>query len=198
MSQTSTINGTASRNRRNPLDALIDAIAYRVGGKKAREVERFLRFAVVGTIGAIIDFGTLFILQATILPPTLKSPDWNVALAQTISFSLATLSNYIWNRYWTYPDSRSRAWHRQLVQFAVIGIVGWIFRTVWITWVHVPLGHLLMPIALPFIQIIHHGYIPSANGEAKLGTMAAWFIGVTVVMVWNFGINRIWTYSDVE
>ncbi|HVU11288.1 MAG TPA: GtrA family protein [Phototrophicaceae bacterium] len=198
MSQTSTINGTASRSRRNPLDALIDAIANRIGGKKAKEVERFLRFAIVGTIGAIIDSGTLFLMQATILPPTLQNPDWNVALAQTISFSLATLSNYIWNRYWTYPDSRSRSWRQQMIQFAIISIIGWVFRTIWITSIHDILGHALMPIALPFIQMIHHGYLPTANGEAKLGTMAAWFVGVIVVMIWNFAANRLWTYNDVE
>lgn len=195
MNQTSTITRTASRN---PLDALIDAVAVRIGGSKAKEVERFLRFAVVGTIGAIIDFSVLFLLQATILPPTLKTPDWNVAIAQTISFSLATISNYILNRYWTYPDSRSRAWHKQMIQFAAIGIVGWIFRTIWITSIHNVLGHALMPLALPFIQLIHHSYVPSASGEAKLGTMVAWFIGVVVVMVWNFIVNRLWTYSDVQ
>jgi putative flippase GtrA len=195
MNQTSTIKRVAVRN---PLDILINAIANRLGGSKSKEVERFLRFAVVGTVGAIIDFGTLFILQATILPPTLQSPDWNVAIAQTISFSLATLSNYIWNRYWTYPDSRSRAWHKQIIQFALIGVIGWVFRTIWITAIHNTLGHALMPLALPIIHLFRHSYVPSAGGEAKLGTMVAWLIGVVVVMVWNFIANRLWTYSDVE
>ena len=133
MSQTNIIKRVAVRN---PLDAPIYAIATRFGGAKSKEVERFLKFAVVGTVGAIIDASSLFVLQATILPPTLKEPDWNVAIAQTIAFILAILSNYMWNRHWTYPDSRSRSWRRQMLQFAFISFVGWVARTIWITAAH--------------------------------------------------------------
>lgn len=52
---------------RNPLDIPISAIAARFGDK-SKEVERFLKFVVVGLIGFIVDFGTVTILQATILP----------------------------------------------------------------------------------------------------------------------------------
>jgi hypothetical protein len=55
-----------------------------------------------------------------------------------------------------------------------------------------------MPILLPEIQLFRPGYVPSASAEAKLGTMAAWLIGVTVVMIWNFLANRYWTYNDVK
>lgn len=194
MSQTNTMKHAPFRN---PLDNIIWAIACRCG-TKAKEVERFLKFAVVGTLGAIIDSGTLFILQATILPPTLKDPDWNVAIAQSIAFIAAIASNYTWNRHWTYPDSRSRKWHHQAVQFATISLIGWVARTIWITLFHSPLGHLIMPTALPVIHMFRPGYIPSETAEAKLGTMAAWLIGVVVVMIWNYFANRYWTYNDVE
>lgn len=195
MSQMSSIKRVGVRN---PLDGPIYAIANRVGGSKAKEVERFLKFAIVGTVGALIDSGTLFLLQATLLPPTLLNPDFNVAIAQTIAFIAAILSNYIWNRFWTYPDSRTRSWRRQMGLFAFISVIGWTARTIWITVIHAPLGSALMPILLPEIQIFRPGYVPSPTAEAKLGTMAAWLIGVVVVMVWNFFANRYWTYNDVE
>ncbi len=195
MSQTSTIRRVAVRN---PLDGPIYAIANRVGGSKAKEVERFLKFAVVGTFGAIIDSGTLFLLQATILPPTLQDPDWNVAIASTIAFIAAITSNFFWNRFWTYPDSRSRSWHHQMRQFAFVSFIGWVGRTIWITAAHSWVGTTLMPLALPVIQMFRPGYTPSPTGEAKLGSMATWFIGVIVVMIWNFFVNRHWTYNDVE
>lgn len=184
---------------RNPLDAPIVSIAQRVGGSKSKEVERFLRFAVVGIIGAVIDSFTLFILQATILPPTLQEPiDFNVAIAQTIAFIAAILSNFTWNRLWTYPDSRSRSMRRQLIQFSVISFIGWVGRTIWITAAHQPLGNLLMPVLLPEIHLFRPTYIPSPTGAAKLGTMTAWLVGVAIVMVWNFLANRYWTYNDVD
>lgn len=183
---------------RNPLDVPIEAIAARLGGDKSKEVERFLRFATVGIIGAVIDSVTLVILQATILPPSLAEPiDYNVVAAQSIAFVVAILSNFTWNRLWTYPDSRTRSLRRQLLQFSLISLVGWVMRTVWITVAHQPVGDLLMPILLPEIQIFRPGYVPSVTGAAKLGTMATWLIGVAIVMVWNFLANRYWTYNDV-
>ena len=184
---------------RNPLDAPILLVAERFGGSKSKEVERFLKFAVVGIIGAVIDSLTLFILQATILPPTLQEPiDINVAVAQSIAFVAAIVSNFTWNRLWTYPDSRSRSMRRQLAQFATISFIGWVGRTIWITLAHQPLGEFLMPLLLPVIQVVRPGYVPSLTGSAKLGTMASWLIGVAIVMVWNFLANRYWTYNDVE
>ena len=86
-----------------------------------KELTRFLKFAVVGTIGAIVDFGILYLLHAVL--------GWNLALSNTISFTCAVISNFIWNRYWTYPDSRSKPISSQLVQFFVVNIVGWAINT---------------------------------------------------------------------
>jgi putative flippase GtrA len=181
---------------RNPLDAPINMIANRFGSK-SKEVERFIKFAIVGAIGAIIDFGTLFILQWTILAPTEPNKALKVAIASTLAFVAAVLSNFVWNRLWTYPDSRSRSMRRQLAQFGLISFIGWMGRTIWISTAYGWLGTLLMPILLPEIQLFRPGYVPSHTAEAKLGTMAALFIGVIVVMVWNFLANRYWTYNDV-
>ncbi len=183
---------------RNPLDRPIGAVAHRFGGSRSKEVERFLKFAIVGAIGAVIDSMTLFILQATVLAPIDPDKDFKVALASTIAFFAAVTSNFLWNRYWTYPDSRSRSMRRQMAQFTFINLVGWLGRTLWISTAYKWLGALLMPILLPEIQMFRPGYVPSESAEAKLGTMAAWLIGVSVVMVWNFLANRYWTYNDVD
>lgn len=182
---------------RNPLDAPIASVAQRVGGSRSREVERFIKFAIVGAIGAVIDFMTLSILQATVLSPVEPNKDLKVAVASTIAFLAAVTSNFIWNRYWTYPDSRSRSMRRQMAQFTFINLVGWLGRTIWISSAYAWLGAMLMPILLPEIQVFRPAYVPSHSAEAKLGTMAAWLIGVCIVMVWNFLANRYWTYNDV-
>lgn len=182
---------------RNPFDAGVSAIANRFGSR-SREVERFLKFALVGALGAIIDAGTLFVLQATVLAPAEPNQGLKVALASTIAFIAAVSSNFFWNRHWTYPDSRSRSVRRQMVQFTVVSLIGWVGRTMWISLAYRWLGALFMPLFLPEIQILRPGYVPSVSAEAKLGTMIAWFVGVVVVMVWNFLANRYWTYADVD
>ena len=180
-----------SLNRRNPIDILIMAIAGRFG-KKSKEVERFLKFAVVGAIGFVVDLGTLVVLQATILPPVNTT---NVVIATTTAFLAAILSNFIWNRFWTYPDSRSRSVRTQLIQFIFISVVGWLARTVWISAAYLPLGGLFGPL----VQSLTSAQTPmTATTEARIGTIIAQMVGVVVVMFWNFFANRYWTYGDVD
>lgn len=183
------------RSLRNPLAIVILYLAERYGGKRAKEVERFLKFAVVGTVGAILDLGLVFLLQATVLPP---KNDALVALASGTAFFTAVVNNFLWTRLWVYPDSRSRSIRKQLVQFTIISLIGGVARTSWVTWAHLPLGQALLPLFLPGIQLFRPGYLPSAHAAAKLGTLLAQLIGMAVVMLWNFFANRYWTYNDVE
>lgn len=196
---TNTVQGT-HRMIRNPLDAPILAIAARFGDK-SKEVERFLKFAVVGFIGAAVDFGTVILLQASLLPPIngAGEPNMvNVAIGTSIAFVAAVISNFLWNRYWTYPDSRTRSVRRQLALFTFISFVGWFVRTIWISVAFSFLGKFLMPILLPVIHLMRPTYIPSYAAEGKLGTLVAQLVGVVVVMFWNFFANRYWTYNDIE
>ncbi len=180
--------------RSNPLDRAIVSLARR-SGDRAQEVERFLRFSVVGVIGAMVDLGTLTLLQASLLPPSSRS---YVELATAIAFLVAVVNNFLWNRFWTYPDSRSRSIRRQLVQFTLVNAVGLAVRTTLISASYAFLGVTLMPLVLPLVRVLRPDYLPTATTEAKLGTLSAWVIAVIVVMLWNFFINRYWTYSDVD
>ena len=181
-----------------PVDALIGGVARRVGGSKAKEVERFIKFAIVGTIGFLVDFGTLNLLQATVLPPVNAAGEdigINVAIATTISFFAAVTSNFTWNRFWTYPDSRSKSIRHQLSKFTLVSISGWLVRSTWITLAYLPIGNLLYP-AIGSSSLFS-GMSPE-EATAKIGTNVALFIGVFVVMIWNFFANRYWTYNDVD
>src|SRR5574341_2596122 len=65
-----------------------------------KEFVRFVKFAIVGAVGAAIDFGVLNLMH--------KSFGWPLLWANTLSVSMAIASNFTWNRLWTYPESRSR------------------------------------------------------------------------------------------
>jgi putative flippase GtrA len=184
----------------NPLDVPIQMVAARFGDK-AKDVERFLKFAVVGFVGALVDFGTLILMQATFFPPTDKLGNpitMNTIVATTVAFIAAILSNFTWNRLWTYPDSRSRSARRQLALFAFISGIGWLVRTIWIALAFHTLGKLFFDLFLPAVQIFRPAYIPSYSAEGKLGTIMAQLIAIVVVMFWNFFANKRWTYNDVE
>jgi putative flippase GtrA len=143
------------------------------------EITRFLKFAVVGTIGAIVDFGTLYLLHAVL--------GWHLALSNTISFTCAVISNFTWNRYWTYPDSRSKPISAQLGQFFVVNIAGWAINTGILLALNQPLTNLVQSLNI----------VATAAAAHKIGYNAAKVIATGVVMFWNFFINRFWTYNDV-
>ncbi|MBN1563184.1 MAG: GtrA family protein [Anaerolineae bacterium] len=178
----------------NVWNQIILKIAGRTGGAKAKEVERFLKFATVGIIGAIIDFGVLNLLQATVLSPTDPHGWAKVALATSAAFVAAVASNFIWNRYWTYPDSRSRPIQQQLAQFFLVSLSGWTFRLLWVSTLYGPLGNF----GADALQTLGLTDGLDATATKKLGTNFAQFFAVWIVMVWNFFVNRYWTYNDVE
>ena len=174
-----------------PIDNLIFALSQKIGRGQAKEVERFIKFAFVGILGFIIDIGTVILLQNTILPP---ETDRQVLLANSIAFVLAVSSNFIWNRFWTYPDSRSYSIHRQLAQFGIVSIIGLIIRNLWISGTYEALGQLSTSV----LQGMRSDYAPSLIDQNKLGATIALIFGVLIVMIWNFAANRFWTYNDIE
>lgn len=145
-----------------------------------QEQSRFFRFAVVGIIGAIVDFGTFNILVVLAHVPFL--------LASVISFAAAVVSNFLWNRFWTYPDSRSKKVSRQIFQFVIISLVGLTIRTPLLYWLEQVLIDNL-------VLIVPENFFLSAR---FIGHNVALAIAVLVVMMWNFFANRFWTYNDVE
>ncbi len=180
-----TVNET---RKRNPLDALIWWVAAHFGSK-AREVDRFLKFAIVGTVGAVVDFTVLNILQHTLLVPQPPGEEVKVALATGIAFSSAVVSNYLWNRYWTFPDSRAHSARRQLVQFFAVSLVGLVFRLFFVGATYGffgTLGDSLLP------------GVRDATAINQVGSNIAQAISIGIVMLWNFFANRYWTFSDVE
>lgn len=158
-------------------------------GDKAKEVERFIKFALVGGFGAVVDFTTLNVLQATILPPNGHFESLNIGLATGTAFTLAVISNFFFNRYWTFPDSRSRSISTQLTQFFLISVVGLLFRLVFVSLSYNALGH--------FGQHTLHTAADTTSIN-QLGSNIAQAISIGIVLFWNFFANRYWTYNDVD
>ncbi len=149
-----------------------------------KEVVRFLKFSVVGTIGAVVDFGTLYLLHVVVGLP--------IVLANTCSFTAAVLSNFTWNRYWTYPDSRSKPVRTQLLQFFVVNIAGWGINTGILVLLRYPCVSLVGTVTRSLALHL------SPELLYKLGYNLAKAVATGVVLFWNFFVNRFWTYSDVS
>ena len=178
-------------------DFFIVRIASRFGNK-SKEVERFLRFVVVGVIGAIVDFSTLIILQSTILKPLPPSENLKVITATSLAFIAAVLSNFLWNRFWTYPDSRSRSVRRQMAQFTLINAVGWIMRTIFIERTYQRIGLVATVYVVGMMGLWGATMEQTPEVMNQIGTLTAQLLAIGFVMTWNFFANRYWTYNDVD
>ncbi len=145
-----------------------------------QERSRFMRFAVVGVIGAVVDFGAFNILTGVFKLVAVVS--------SIISFTAAITSNFLWNRFWTYPDSRSKNVSRQVIQFVLVSVIGLGIRTPLFAWLEgVLISFFEKNLPKPFFLT-----------PVFAGHNIALAIAVLVVMMWNFFANRYWTYNDVS
>jgi putative flippase GtrA len=139
-----------------------------------------MRFAVVGVIGAIVDFGVMNLAVGVFKT--------SLVLGGTLSFIAAIISNFTWNRYWTYPDSRTKPILRQLAEFSVVSVIGLALR--------VPTLKILGPAMLALLLSLPF-QLPLLTPK-MLSDNLTLAVAVIIVMFWNFFVNRYWTYGDVE
>lgn len=144
-----------------------------------KERERFFKFAIVGAIGAVIDFAVMNLLTQTAGMP--------LVVAGTISFICAVSSNFIGNRYWTYPDSRSRHVTQQLSMFFTVNLAGVAIR--------IPILHFIEP---PLFKALARMPLRGALSPEFLAKNLTLALAVGIVMLWNYYVNRYWTYNDVD
>ena len=174
----------------------------RLTGLNQKELERFLKFAFVGVIGAIIDFGSFNLLrepflrlaelgifdQVANLSSRIEAVSVALGIVTGISFVLALISNFMWNRYWTYPESRSKSKRLQMTQFAAVNAAGFLVRPPVFAYTHQWFGDVVLNL-MPDLGV------ETANW---VGDNICLVLIVGTVMLWNFFVNRYWTYGDVD
>lgn len=150
-----------------------ERVRRRMAPAHRKEAKRFIKFAIVGGIGFVIDTGMLsllvFLLNLT--------GDAQRLGAKAVSFTLAVVSNFVWNRRWTYPESRTKPLGKQLVQFFALNLIG--------------LGINLTVFALVDALLTRLVGLVLALYGAQVAA-------VGVAMFWNFAANRFITYNDVK
>ena len=137
--------------------------------RRPQELVRFLKFATVGAFGMVVDLTVLNVMHKVFGLPLL--------VANSISFSVAVVSNFTWNRLWTFPESRQRPIAKQLGQFAIVNIIG------------LAINNLVLWTVFNLIK----GFIPD-----PLNYNLAKIVAIGVVLFWNYSVNRAWTYRGIE
>lgn len=137
--------------------------------KRPKEFVRFLKFATVGAIGMVVDLTILNLMHKVFGLPLL--------VANTISFTTAVISNFTWNRLWTFPESRERPIGSQLGKFTLVNVIG------------LAINNLVLWLAFQVTQ----QFVPDP-WDYNLAKVLA----IGVVLFWNYFVNRAWTYKGIE
>lgn len=154
-----------------PLGLFISSIISR----KFAVVWQIAKFGVTGVLNALVDLGILTIL--TFLLRTYFNIDSKsiviaglsfltfYSLYKAISFIIANINSYYWNKYWTFHKEGEKS--SEFVQFFIVSIVGFVVN--------------VLVASLVFKSIASSNGI-SADQAGLLGAM----VGSVAGLVWNF------------
>src|SRR5947208_2467628 len=113
-------------------------------------ISKFLKFGVVGASGMFVDFGFTFLLK--------EKGHVQKYVANAIGFTMAVISNYTLNRWWTF-ESVNHEVIREFSSFALVAVIGLGINSL-ILWLLV--------------------------SKAKFKFYFSKLIAIAVVMFWNF------------
>jgi putative flippase GtrA len=106
---------------------------------------------------------------------------------------VAVISNFVWNRLWTFPESRDRPIIPQLIQFFLVNIGGLLLnQAIFLSldaWVLGEAGVLATPMAALALTVGLNHFELAYNLSKAVATI--------IVLFWNFGANRLWTYRGI-
>lgn len=122
-------------------------------------IEKFLKFGVVGFSGIFVDFGVTYVLKEKLRI--------HKYLANSAGFVMATISNYLFNRYWTFNNGQGAQFY-QFGKFFGIAVIGLV------------LNNLLIYLF---------------NDKLKINFYVSKAFAIVIVSVWNFFGNYLYTFA---
>ena len=134
-----------------------------------KELTRISRFLSVGAIGTVLDFSILTLLKLAGLP---------TLIANSFSFTAGLVNNFTWNRLWTFGEAVQSDWRKQLMQYALISLVGLALNDLIVLSLETVLGSMF--------------------SQPEFGYLPAKIIATGVVVFWNYFANRTWTFKTIN
>lgn len=147
----------------------------------SKERARFLKFALVGVAGTIVDFGFFNLFRILGIP---------VQIAGGLAFSIAVVNNFLLNRFWIYPEAREKTWHKQFISFVAINLVGLAIRVGLLSFLPRWVTATLLKTGLSF---------PFLGFELSfLADNLSVAISIGIVLFWNYFSNRYYTFNEID
>ena len=118
-------------------------------------VRSFIKFGIVGVSNTAVDFGVFYALT--------EYAGIHYVMATSISFVIATLNAFFWNRRWTFKDTNPRIF-RQYFKFFSSYLSGFFIATFLLVW-----------------------FVESFGINQHLAKLSI----ILIVMFWNFSLSKL-------
>ena len=158
-------------------------IAFLIG-KKFAIIYQIAKFAIIGVANVLVDLGILSLLTILFsLQFKIQSTDALIAtitfysLFKSISFIIANINSYLWNKHWTFNQGTKQQTKSEFVQFFAVSLVGFL--------INVFVASVVFKIVL--------GSLTSLN-PGQLGLLGA-AAGSIVGLAWNFIGYKLWVFK---
>jgi putative flippase GtrA len=158
-------------------------IAFFIGQKFAI-VYQIAKFAVIGVGNVLVDLGVLSLI--TMIFSSYFKIDAKDAmigaitfysLYKSISFIVANINSYFWNKYWTFDQGEKEQTKSEFIQFFAVSVIGFLINVF---------------VASVVFKMILGSLVGMTGGQLGLIGAAA---GSIAGLAWNFVGYKLWVFK---
>jgi dolichol-phosphate mannosyltransferase len=131
--------------------------------------KRFIKFGTVGASGVLVNLGVLYLGQEFLFT-SIQSHDMRLNVSLGLAIFCATVSNFYWNRVWTWSDRKHHPDKHLILHFGQYALAVWV--------------GIVLQFVLTKLFVIYLYYL-IANALAIL-----------LASVFNFLVNNFWTFRS--
>jgi hypothetical protein len=162
-------------------------IAFYIGQKIAI-VYQIAKFGVIGVGNVLVDLGVLSLI--TILFSTqfeIGADDAMIgaitfySLFKSISFIIANINSYFWNKYWTFDQGAKKQTRSEFMQFFAVSIIGFLINVI------------VASVVFKIIVGSQTGLTDTQLGQIGIIGAAA---GSIAGLAWNFIGYKLWVFKQ--
>ncbi|MCE7987261.1 MAG: GtrA family protein [Caldilinea sp. CFX5] len=146
--------------------------------KKLKELKRFVKFGIVGSIGAVVHFSILNLSIFILSHNFSLDVKLSAQLSNPLAFLCAVTSNFLFNRFWTFPESRKHHIRGQFLTYTAINTIG------------LGINQLVFATMINWIT-------PNITANALFAANISLLVAIAIVFFWNYSANRKITYSGL-
>jgi putative flippase GtrA len=157
--------------------ALLGFYIAQLIGRRILVVFQFAKYALVGLANTAVDFGILNLLMLI----TGAYEGKTIILLNTISFLIAVVHSYFWNKFWTFRDKNKEKINNaiQFIQFIIVSIIGTLINT-------------------GIVYVISSLIKPACDLSQTAWVNIAKVIATIISLVWNFVGYKLIVFKETK